>query len=175
MKGRTKGVSAGSQELDECEVEGFLSGKEIEHVDKTSIQMVFVPGETNEIFTKNHFLSFENGLYFTKLHLKRVSDDEFSLSGSLFKMIDGLNIREFVPFVFATRKKSQLTDIGSENSRRKHRFWVSAAVGWGASPSYDDLGDCDQQRRHCGAAFCYGECLKGHSYNGWPDYHLCYG
>nr|GFB17412.1 helitron helicase-like domain-containing protein [Tanacetum cinerariifolium] len=30
-----------------------------------------------------------------------------------------------------------------------------------SSPAYDDLGDCNQQCRYCGAAFWYGEKLKG--------------
>ncbi|GJV35263.1 putative ribonuclease H-like domain-containing protein [Tanacetum coccineum] len=42
----------------------------------------------------------------------------------------------------------------------------------GSSPAYDDLGDCNQQCRHCGAAFWYGECLKGHSHWQRPDCHL---
>ncbi|GJW70047.1 hypothetical protein Tco_0126964 [Tanacetum coccineum] len=37
----------------------------------------------------------------------------------LLRMIDGLNFREFVPFFYATGKKSCMTNIGGENSRWK--------------------------------------------------------
>ncbi|GJS36348.1 DNA helicase [Tanacetum coccineum] len=35
------------------------------------------------------------------------------------------------------------------------------------------LLDSDQRCRHCGSSFWYGECLKGHSHNQRPEYHLC--
>nr|GFA25969.1 helitron helicase-like domain-containing protein [Tanacetum cinerariifolium] len=40
---------------------------------------------------------------------------------------------------------------------------------------YVDLGDCDQQCQHCGAAFWLGERLNGHSNYRTPEYHLCCG
>ncbi|GJW87334.1 hypothetical protein Tco_0162674 [Tanacetum coccineum] len=46
-------------------------------------------------------------------------------------------------------------------SRRPHR--VACGSGEGFSTVYDDLGDGDQQCHYCGAAFWYGERLKGHS------------
>ena len=42
-----------------------------------------------------------------------------------------------------------------------------------STPSYEDLGDCDQQCRHCGAAFWYEECVKRSSTNTRTEYHLC--
>ncbi|PWA88248.1 hypothetical protein CTI12_AA122290 [Artemisia annua] len=48
--------------------------------------------------------------------------------------------------------------------------------GWRDSlPAYDDIGDCDQRCRHCGAAFWYEELLKGHSKSARPEYHSCCG
>ena len=43
------------------------------------------------------------------------------------------------------------------------------------SPSYEDLGDCDQRCRHYGAAFWYGERVKRSSTNTRTEYHLCCG
>ncbi|GKB23122.1 DNA helicase [Tanacetum coccineum] len=40
---------------------------------------------------------------------------------------------------------------------------------------YNDLGDCDHRCYHCGAAFWFGECLKGHLNSRRPEYHLCCG
>ncbi|GJY85407.1 hypothetical protein Tco_0499433 [Tanacetum coccineum] len=41
------------------------------------------------------------------------------LNSRLLRMINGLNFREFVPFFYATGKKSCMTNIGGENSRWK--------------------------------------------------------
>ncbi|GJZ21552.1 hypothetical protein Tco_0558591 [Tanacetum coccineum] len=41
-------------------------------------------------------------------------------------------------------------------------------------PSYMDLGDCDQQCRHCGCLFWCNERLKGSRYSRRVEYHLCY-
>ncbi|GJW01097.1 DNA helicase [Tanacetum coccineum] len=41
--------------------------------------------------------------------------------------------------------------------------------------SYMDLGDCDQQCRHCGCLFWYNERLKGNAYAREAEYHLCCG
>ncbi|GJT65827.1 DNA helicase [Tanacetum coccineum] len=49
----------------------------------------------------------------------------------------------------------------------------SSGQGRGRSYAYADLGDCDQQCHHCGAAFWFGERLKGHSNYRRPQYHLC--
>ncbi|GJT82207.1 reverse transcriptase domain, reverse transcriptase zinc-binding domain protein [Tanacetum coccineum] len=47
----------------------------------------------------------------------------------LFKMINELNIREFVPFVSATRKKSHLTNIGKEAKILGFsRIWVGYRI-----------------------------------------------
>ncbi|GJV51705.1 hypothetical protein Tco_1447446 [Tanacetum coccineum] len=70
-------------------------------------------------------LDFDNGLQMARLEMLEIRN-------ILFKMIGGLNFREFVLFVSSTRNKSHLTNIGGENSRRKPRFWVSAAFGRGA-------------------------------------------
>lgn len=43
------------------------------------------------------------------------------------------------------------------------------------SPSYEDLGDCDQRCRHCGVAFWYGERVLRDSNNTTAEYHLCCG
>nr|GEU99716.1 helitron helicase-like domain-containing protein [Tanacetum cinerariifolium] len=43
------------------------------------------------------------------------------------------------------------------------------------SPPYMDLGDCDQQCRHCGCLFWYNERLKGSNYSRQAEYHLCCG
>nr|GEW48143.1 helitron helicase-like domain-containing protein [Tanacetum cinerariifolium] len=45
----------------------------------------------------------------------------------------------------------------------------------GTSYTYSDLGDYDRRCRYCGASFWYVECLKGHSHNQTPEYHLCCG
>ncbi|GKE72623.1 hypothetical protein Tco_1534664, partial [Tanacetum coccineum] len=41
--------------------------------------------------------------------------------------------------------------------------------------SYIDLGDCDQEFRHCGCLFWYNERLKGNDYGERAEYHLCFG
>ncbi|PWA37948.1 NB-ARC domains-containing protein [Artemisia annua] len=38
-----------------------------------------------------------------------------------------------------------------------------------AVPAYDDIGDCDQRCRYCGAAFWYEKRLKGHYNNSRPE------
>ncbi|GJV36121.1 helitron helicase-like domain-containing protein [Tanacetum coccineum] len=45
----------------------------------------------------------------------------------------------------------------------------------GHTPSYIDLGDCDQQCNHCGCLFWYGERIRGNNYVRRPEYHLCCG
>ncbi|GJV76911.1 DNA helicase [Tanacetum coccineum] len=45
----------------------------------------------------------------------------------------------------------------------------------GDTMSYIDLGDCDQECRHCGCLFWYNERLKGNDYGGRAEYHLCCG
>nr|GEY79571.1 helitron helicase-like domain-containing protein [Tanacetum cinerariifolium] len=47
--------------------------------------------------------------------------------------------------------------------------------GNGTSYTYTNFRDSDQRCLHCGASFWYGECLKGHSHNQKPEYHLCCG
>ncbi|GKD75798.1 hypothetical protein Tco_1334080 [Tanacetum coccineum] len=42
-------------------------------------------------------------------------------------------------------------------------------------PAYMDLGNCDQQCRHCGCLFWYNERLKGAQYTRQAEYHLCCG
>ncbi|GJY39723.1 DNA helicase [Tanacetum coccineum] len=42
-------------------------------------------------------------------------------------------------------------------------------------PTYMDLGNCDQQCRHCGCLFWYNERLKGAQYTRQAEYHLCCG
>lgn len=44
-----------------------------------------------------------------------------------------------------------------------------------STPSYEDLGDCDQRCRHCGAAFWYEERVKRSSTNARTEYHLFCG
>ncbi|PWA72338.1 helitron helicase-like domain-containing protein [Artemisia annua] len=44
-----------------------------------------------------------------------------------------------------------------------------------STPSYENLGDCDQRCRHCGAAFWYEERVKRSSTNARTEYHLCCG
>ncbi|GJX97177.1 DNA helicase [Tanacetum coccineum] len=51
----------------------------------------------------------------------------------------------------------------------------SSGQGRGRTYAYADLGDCDQQCHHCGAAFWFGEHLKGHSNYRRPEYYLCCG
>jgi hypothetical protein len=41
------------------------------------------------------------------------------------------------------------------------------------SPPYEDIGDCNERCRHCGAAFWYGERVLRDSRNNRPEYHLC--
>ncbi|PWA92061.1 hypothetical protein CTI12_AA083870 [Artemisia annua] len=43
------------------------------------------------------------------------------------------------------------------------------------SPSYQDLGDCDQRCRYCGAAFWYEERVTRSSTTARAEYHLCCG
>ncbi|PWA72010.1 DNA helicase [Artemisia annua] len=46
----------------------------------------------------------------------------------------------------------------------------------GASPTYDDLGDCSEQCPYCGAAFWFGERLMSNNLrSGPPQYRLCCG
>ncbi|GJZ17269.1 DNA helicase [Tanacetum coccineum] len=45
----------------------------------------------------------------------------------------------------------------------------------GDSPSYIDLGNCDQECHHCGCLFWYNERLKGNGYDRRAEYHLCCG
>ncbi|GJT84024.1 hypothetical protein Tco_1058366 [Tanacetum coccineum] len=45
----------------------------------------------------------------------------------------------------------------------------------GETPSYIDLGDCNQQCRHCGCLFWYNERLKNNDYGRRAEYHLCCG
>ncbi|GJY09724.1 DNA helicase [Tanacetum coccineum] len=45
----------------------------------------------------------------------------------------------------------------------------------GDTTSYMDLGDCNQECRHCGCLFWYNERLKGNDYGGRAEYHLCCG
>ncbi|GKB83788.1 DNA helicase, partial [Tanacetum coccineum] len=45
----------------------------------------------------------------------------------------------------------------------------------GHTPSYIDLGDCDQQCHHCGCLFWYGERIRNNNYARRVEYHLCCG
>lgn len=49
-------------------------------------------------------------------------------------------------------------------------------LGIGASPAYDDLGDCDQRCPYCNAVFWLGERLMSNALlSGPPQYRLCCG
>ncbi|GJR23422.1 hypothetical protein Tco_0971949 [Tanacetum coccineum] len=43
------------------------------------------------------------------------------------------------------------------------------------TPSYIDLGNCNQQCRQCGCLFWYNERLKNNNYGRRAEYHLCCG
>ncbi|PWA38756.1 helitron helicase-like domain-containing protein [Artemisia annua] len=45
----------------------------------------------------------------------------------------------------------------------------------GVSPSYEDLGDCNERCRHCGAAFWYGEHVQRDSQQDTLDPHIVEG
>ncbi|GJV89431.1 hypothetical protein Tco_1533369 [Tanacetum coccineum] len=66
-----------------------------------------------------------------------------------------------------TNKNSPFTNIQNLSSNTTHAR--------DDTPSYMDLGDCDQQCRHCGCLFWYNERLKGSHYTREAEYHLCCG
>ncbi|GKC22881.1 hypothetical protein Tco_1025031 [Tanacetum coccineum] len=70
---------------------------------------------------------------------------------------------------------SRRRSVRRRSSTRGPTVGSSSAAGPGTSYTYTDFGDSDQCCHSCGASFWYGERLKGHSHNQWPEYHLCCG
>ncbi|GJU82734.1 hypothetical protein Tco_1285099 [Tanacetum coccineum] len=66
------------------EVETFLVGKTIKHVNKASIWMILIPREANGIFTKNGFPFSEIRLHFGEHHWIRVGNNGLTLNGAAF-------------------------------------------------------------------------------------------
>ncbi|GJX94365.1 DNA helicase [Tanacetum coccineum] len=66
-----------------------------------------------------------------------------------------------------TNRNSPVTNI--------QNLSVNMAHARNDTPSYMDLGDCDQQCRHCGCLFWYNERLKDSYYTKEAKYHLCCG
>ncbi|GKA41917.1 DNA helicase [Tanacetum coccineum] len=56
-----------------------------------------------------------------------------------------------------------------------HQIRTATVENAGDTTSYMDLGDCDQECRHCGCVFWYNERLKGKDYGGRAEYNLCCG
>ncbi|GJY67250.1 hypothetical protein Tco_0469488 [Tanacetum coccineum] len=73
------------------------------------------------------------------------------------------------------------SNIIRETSHHNHRFAeylrdnTKSVLNEDDTTSYMDLGDCDQQCRHCGCLFWYNERLKGDHSNRQAEYYLCYG
>ncbi|GJT06993.1 DNA helicase [Tanacetum coccineum] len=67
---------------------------------------------------------------------------------------------------------SRRRSVRRRSSTRGPTVGSSSAAGPGTSYTYTDFGDSDQCCHSCGASFWYGERLKGHSHNQWPEYHL---
>ncbi|GJV52303.1 hypothetical protein Tco_1448044 [Tanacetum coccineum] len=55
-------------------IEGFLNGETIEHVTQSCVWMIFVPGETYGIFTKNDVLFLEHFFQLGVNHLEWIED-----------------------------------------------------------------------------------------------------
>ncbi|GJW68035.1 DNA helicase, partial [Tanacetum coccineum] len=55
------------------------------------------------------------------------------------------------------------------------RYASTRSLAHGRTPSYIDLGNCNQQCRHCGCLFWYNERLKNNNYGRRAEYHLCCG
>lgn len=51
----------------------------------------------------------------------------------------------------------------------------TSAMNQGPLPPYEDIGDCHQVCRHCGAGFWLEERLKSTPINSRPEYHSCCG
>ncbi|PWA47203.1 helitron helicase-like domain-containing protein [Artemisia annua] len=73
------------------------------------------------------------------------------------------------------RKKRAMSQTSLR--RPSIRRWCSTSgANEGASPVYQDIGDCTERCRYCDAMFWPGEQLAGHRSNtGHPIYHLCCG
>ncbi|GKC34594.1 DNA helicase [Tanacetum coccineum] len=55
------------------------------------------------------------------------------------------------------------------------RYASTRSLAHGRMPSYIDLGNCNQQCRHCGCLFWYNERLKNNNYGRRAEYHICCG
>ncbi|PWA62808.1 helitron helicase-like domain-containing protein [Artemisia annua] len=73
------------------------------------------------------------------------------------------------------RKKRAMSQTSLRRPSIRRRCSTSGA-NEGASPVYQDIGDCTERCRYCDARFWPGEQLAGHRSNtGHPIYHLCCG
>ncbi|GJT76157.1 DNA helicase [Tanacetum coccineum] len=71
-------------------------------------------------------------------------------------------------------------NVNADENENSQGFLLTLActIGFrttGVSFVYADLGDYDQRCHHYGAAFLFGERLKGDSNSRRPKYHICYG
>nr|GEW84695.1 helitron helicase-like domain-containing protein [Tanacetum cinerariifolium] len=67
--------------------------------------------------------------------------------------------------VFSITPMSDTSSLGTRSMRRSSTN--------GRTPSYIDLGDCDQQCRHCGCLFWYNERIRNNNCGRRVEYHLC--
>ncbi|GJR22636.1 DNA helicase [Tanacetum coccineum] len=68
------------------------------------------------------------------------------------------------------RLQTAMSEVSSSSRHTPRRSSIH-----GGTPSYIDLGDCNQQCRHCGCLFWYNERLKNNNYGRRAEYHLCCG
>ncbi|GJS49151.1 DNA helicase [Tanacetum coccineum] len=63
----------------------------------------------------------------------------------------------------------------TSNTSSSSRYASRRSLAHERTVSYIDLGDCNQQCRHCGCLFWYNERLKSNNYGRRAEYHLCCG
>ncbi|PWA59603.1 DNA helicase Pif1-like protein [Artemisia annua] len=74
------------------------------------------------------------------------------------------------------RALMQNLECPSQNYANTVEEGSSFHTAQGATPTYDDLGDCSERCPYCGAAYWFGERLMSKNFqNGPPQYRLCCG
>ncbi|GJU87513.1 DNA helicase [Tanacetum coccineum] len=63
----------------------------------------------------------------------------------------------------------------TSNTSSSSRYASRRSLPHERTVSYIDLGDCNQQCRHCGCLFWYNERVKSNNYGRRAEYHLCCG
>nr|GEU30211.1 DNA helicase [Tanacetum cinerariifolium] len=71
-----------------------------------------------------------------------------------------------IKIVASSRLETETSDASSPTRHTSRR-----SSAHGRTPSYIDLGDCNQQYRHCGCLFWYNERLKNNNYGRRAEYH----